>query len=242
MNNTKYELNSYSFYDTEGLARHFERMAAAGWVPDREGLFLRYRRIAPQKLRFAVTYYPDDSDETPAELYDEDFRATIYHDALPLSLSDLSVEDGNARWSCMSWQRSSPFAAQYGGQQDDVLARFSDPEHPETARGNPAQIYYTVSDVYLSGIFERCLAAELDYHQTVQGADGACHELPYAYRETDAAPWGAERAWRLYNEYAGEWLDEWLLVRGTRIVDFISVDVEMGGAQMAAVGEKLLNN
>ena len=98
----------------------------------------------------------------------------------------------------------------------------------------------TISDVRLAGIFERCLAAELDYHQTVRGADGARHELPYAYRETDAAPWGAERVWRLYNEYAGEWLDEWLLVRGTRIVDFISIDVEMGGAQMAAVGERLL--
>ena len=28
MRNTKRELNPYSFYDTEGLARHFERMAA----------------------------------------------------------------------------------------------------------------------------------------------------------------------------------------------------------------------
>ena len=27
MRNTKRELNPYSFYDTEGLARHFERMA-----------------------------------------------------------------------------------------------------------------------------------------------------------------------------------------------------------------------
>ena len=35
MRNTKWELNPYSFYDTEGLARHFERMAAEGWAPDR---------------------------------------------------------------------------------------------------------------------------------------------------------------------------------------------------------------
>ena len=60
MRNTKRELNPYSFYDTEGLARHFERMAAEGWAPDRVGLFIRYRRIKPQKLRFAITYYPDD--------------------------------------------------------------------------------------------------------------------------------------------------------------------------------------
>ena len=33
MRNTKRELNPYSFYDTEGLARHFERMAAEGARP-----------------------------------------------------------------------------------------------------------------------------------------------------------------------------------------------------------------
>lgn len=48
MRNTKRELNPYSFYDTEGLARHFERMAAEGWAPDRVGLFIRYRRIKPR--------------------------------------------------------------------------------------------------------------------------------------------------------------------------------------------------
>ena len=56
MRNTKRELNPYSFYDTEGLARHFERMAAEGWAPDRVGLFIRYRRIKPQKLRFAIDH------------------------------------------------------------------------------------------------------------------------------------------------------------------------------------------
>lgn len=44
-----------------------------------------------------------DSDEVPPELYDEEFRATVYHDALPLYLSDLGIEDENARWSCLSW-------------------------------------------------------------------------------------------------------------------------------------------
>ena len=42
-------------------------MAAEGWAPDRVGLLLRYRRIEPQKLRFAVTYYPEDSGEKDGE-------------------------------------------------------------------------------------------------------------------------------------------------------------------------------
>ena len=69
MRNTKRELNPYSFYDTEGLARHFERMAAEGWAPDRVGLFIRYRRIKPQKLRFAITYYPDDGDADGEDVF-----------------------------------------------------------------------------------------------------------------------------------------------------------------------------
>ena len=494
MRNTRWELNPYSFYDTEGLARHFERMAAEGWAPDRVGTFIRYRRIEPKKLRFAITYYPDDdgrasegeqtfldyceqagwkqavgwgpltfwgggregeggayggrsrhvfctsdahavaidtdpalqvqtmdralasyrrwllifliymclqlwdnlsallsgaldklvygsslhllllelvvavvcaaqligyrrwhsraeriaeekdvfyaprsrpwlqtagrlalmlnlygviaasllgagssasgrlylgalvcgigpfaaalfvnasmeragtgrvkrravtllaaaavllgstggmlamkqnglldSEEAPQELYDEGFRATIYHDTLPLYLSDLGVEDENARWSCRSWEQSSLFAAQHGGEQDDVLASFDDPEHPETARGNGAWIRYTVSDVYLTSVFDRCLASELDYHQTAL-IGGEHRQLPYAYRGTDAAPWGAERAWRLYDEEEEKWLDRWLLVRGTRIVEFLCHDLAMDSAQMAVVGEKLLQS
>lgn len=490
MRNTKRELNPYSFYDTEGLARHFERMAAEGWAPDRVGLFIRYRRIKPQKLRFAITYYPDDggadgedvfleycaqagwqqsagvgdltfwgdgaegeggglggrtrhvlctadenavdvetdpvlqvdamhralkyyhsmmifwfgymllriwdiltglktdplntliygmgdflscispvvtlicgtdlicynswyrkaartareehrflpaksrpwlqileraallltlfgilvrallgtgsssagrlylaailcgitpfaamfltysavktgagrakryivtacvtaavalasvgvlltmeqnglfdSDEVPPELYDEEFRATVYHDALPLYLSDLGIEDENARWSCLSWGSSSPFAARYGGEQRDVLASLDDPEHPETARGNPARIHYDIGDVYLASWFDRCLASELDYEQTAL-VDGEHRRLPYACREVDAAPWGAEQAWRLYDEEEEQWLDHWLITGGTRIVEFVSGSVQMTDVQKATVGEKLLN-
>lgn len=181
-----------------------------------------------------------DSDEVPPELYDEEFRATVYHDALPLYLSDLGVADENARWSCLSWEMSSPFASQRGGWQDDVLASLDDPEHPETARGNPAWIHYDIGDVYLASWFDRCLASELDYEQTAL-INGEHRRLPYAYREVDAAPWGAERAWRLYDEEEEQWLDHWLITGGTRIVEFASGSVQMTDVQKAVVGEKLLN-
>ena len=181
-----------------------------------------------------------DSDEVPPELYDEEFRATVYHDALPLYLSDLGVADENARWSCLSWEMSSPFASQRGGWQDDVLAAFDDPERPETARGNPTWIHYSVSDVYLTSWFGRCLAAELNYRQRAY-VDGDPNPSPWAYREVDAAPWGAEQAWRLYDEEEKQWLDHWLITGGTRIVEFISSDLEMTDARMATVGEKLLS-
>ena len=135
---------------------------------------------------------------------------------------------------------SSPFASQRGGWQDDVLAAFDDPEHPETARGNLTWIHYSVSDVYLTSWFGRCLAAELNYRQRAY-VDGDPNPSPWAYRETDAAPWGAERAWQLYDEENEQWHDHWLITSGTRIVEFISSDLEMTDARMAIVGEKLLN-
>lgn len=135
---------------------------------------------------------------------------------------------------------SSPFASQRGGWQDDVLASLDDPEHPETARGNPAWIHYDIGDVYLASWFDRCLASELDYEQTAL-IDGEHRRLPYAYREVDAAPWGAERAWRLYDEEEEQWLDHWLITGGTRIVEFASGSVQMTDVQKAVVGEKLLN-
>ena len=487
MRNTKWELNPYSFYDTEGLARHFERMAAEGWAPDRVGLFIRYRRIKPQKLRFAVAFYPD-SDDTPegedvfidyceqagwqhavgagaltfwggnvdgeggshsgrsrhvfctadenaveidtdpvlqvdathrglkpychwlvafsillitqldtiadglrrdpfsgiasgarlvmlglwmiliviclsqclryyrwygkakqiaakegrflapksrpwlqtfwkfvllvtffsafaiglfgsgssgqgrlyyaallsiaapiaaaffahssmeragagrkkrravtvialvlaalastgllytmkqnglfesqqanVEWYSENgAHVTIYHDPLPLYLSDLGVEEGTVRWSCRSWELSSPLAAQRGGVQEDALG-YPDPNDPNQYCGTKTRIYYTVSDVYLSALFDRCLSTELDYQERHP-------ESPYVYNEVDAAPWDAEQAWRLYDEEEEQWLDHWLITGGTRIVEFVSGGVQMTDAQKATVGEKLLGN
>lgn len=162
-----------------------------------------------------------------------------YDDPLPLYVQDLTKTDYD-RYSCELAEESSPFASQRGGWQDDVLASLDDPEHPETARGNPAWIHYDIGDVYLASWFDRCLASELDYEQTAL-IDGEHRRLPYAYREVDAAPWGAEQAWRLYDEGEEQWLDHWLITGGTRIVEFASGSVQMTDARMAVVGEKLLN-
>lgn len=486
MRNTKRELNPYSFYDTEGLARHFERMAAEGWAPDRVGLFIRYRRIKPQKLRFAVAFYPD-SDDTPegedvfidycaqagwqhavgagaltfwggnvdgeggshsgrsrhvfctadenaveidtdpvlqvdathrglkpychwlvafsvlqllqmdniiddlqsdplsvvssnlnirsvilqvmiiiicaaqligyyrwygkakqvaeeegrflapksrpwlqtfwrfvllvtlfsvfaiglfgsgssgqgrlyyaallsiaapiaaaffahssmeragakrgercvitalvmvltvaavaglsytmkqnglfedgnanAEWYSENgAHFTIYHDPLLLYLSDLGVEDGGARWSCRSWKVSSPLGAQRSGRQEDALC-YPDPNEPRQYHGVTTNMCYVVSDVYAESLFAPCLAAQLDYQKRYSWSDAV-------YREVDAKPWGAERAWRLCDEKDGQYWDYWLITRGTRVVEFVSNDLEMTDARMAVVGEKLLS-
>ena len=61
---TKREHLYFSFYDHAGIARHLEQMAQKGWMLRRirtNGAWI-YRRIEPQTLHFAVTYFPRASD------------------------------------------------------------------------------------------------------------------------------------------------------------------------------------
>lgn len=65
MRTARYELNLYSLYDHTGMERHFEKMAAKGWMIEKLGDLWRYRRCEPKQLRFSVAYYPDGSEYDP---------------------------------------------------------------------------------------------------------------------------------------------------------------------------------
>ena len=66
MKQTKRRMETLSFYDRTGIERHLEQMAAKGWMIDRVDTFgWHYRRIEPQTLRFAVTYFPKASEFDP---------------------------------------------------------------------------------------------------------------------------------------------------------------------------------
>lgn len=63
---TRRRMEFFAFYDDQGIARHLERMAGKGWLIERiNNYFWTYRRIEPQRLRFAVTYFPEASDFNP---------------------------------------------------------------------------------------------------------------------------------------------------------------------------------
>ena len=67
MKETKRCFADFSFYDPPAIQQKLEDMAAQGWMFHKPGRFLwTYRQITPQKLRFAVTYFPDASDFDPA--------------------------------------------------------------------------------------------------------------------------------------------------------------------------------
>ena len=66
----KYEFPCYSFYDIKGIEKHFEKLAAQGWMLENLGVNCwRYVRCEPKKLHFTVTYYPKASafDPEPTE-------------------------------------------------------------------------------------------------------------------------------------------------------------------------------
>ena len=69
MSTVKRTLVNVSFYDPEAIQRKLEQMAARGWMIQKVGnLFWTYTKIPPQKLRFAVTYFPGASEFDPKRL------------------------------------------------------------------------------------------------------------------------------------------------------------------------------
>ena len=80
MKDRKYRLESFAFYDHTAIQGRVEEMASRGWLLQKPGNFLwRYRRISPQRLHAAVTYFPTASAFDPGpsqgELTMEEFCA-----------------------------------------------------------------------------------------------------------------------------------------------------------------------
>ena len=57
MKETKRKLVFFAPYDYDGMTNHFEQMAADGWlIVGVKGNLWKYKKIQPQKLKFAVTH------------------------------------------------------------------------------------------------------------------------------------------------------------------------------------------
>ena len=66
MRTLKRTLANFSFFEKETIEKKLEDMAANGWMIAKAGnLFWTYTKIPPQKLRFAVTYFPGASELDP---------------------------------------------------------------------------------------------------------------------------------------------------------------------------------
>lgn len=58
MKETKRKLVFFAPYDYDGMINHFEEMSEAGWLIESvKGNLWKYKKIQPQKLKFAVTHF-----------------------------------------------------------------------------------------------------------------------------------------------------------------------------------------
>ncbi len=66
MKNTKKQTRMFSYFDYDGMADHFEKMAAEGWMLEKiTNRSFHYVKAQPQKVKFAVIYYANRSDFDP---------------------------------------------------------------------------------------------------------------------------------------------------------------------------------
>ena len=94
MREIKRQMTLYSFYDHTGLERHFERMAAQGWLLCKGGQYTwHYRRIEPKQLTFCVCYYPRATifDPLPS-VSQEEFYDFCAHTGWTLAASSAQLQ------------------------------------------------------------------------------------------------------------------------------------------------------
>lgn len=70
MRDTKRVIAQFTFFDRTGIQRFLEKQAQKGWLLEKISPYgWKFRRIAPQKIHYAVTYFPEASmfDPEPSE-------------------------------------------------------------------------------------------------------------------------------------------------------------------------------
>lgn len=140
-----------------------------------------------------------------------------YKDELPLTLADLTGNESE-KYSCYFRGNESLIASQYNGSQ-----------HPHFDVLDQPELYYVIYEVKLPFLFEAALHEQLHHYDDWEGMD-------ISYRESDADPWKADRA---FTEYSGdEPQNEFLLCYGNRIIYF-RCDFVLDENQMAIVAEKI---
>ena len=157
-----------------------------------------------------------------------------YDDPLPLYVQDLTKTDYD-RYSCELAEESSPPASQVRGAQR--MRTGDEDDAPE--------LNYEVTDVKFAPLFDACLDGELKYYQNYTVTFYRTHRpfRNWEYREVDAAPWGADRAWQAFDTESDGWGVSWVLTRGKRIVRIggSALTGTLSQAQMDTISEKLLS-
>lgn len=155
----------------------------------------------------------------PVDTYDTgNYVFDIYHDALPLTIEDLTGET----YSGYSYERT---------ERASFLLGYLEGRQWHLPDGTDAvNLDYEILDVKADFLYDWCLDVYLNEY------DDEREIWQMEYRSEDPAPWGADAVYRLWQE--GEPDNDWLICLGNRIVK-LDPDWTLTPEQMALVGEWL---
>lgn len=94
MRQKRREILTFSPYDLTGMERHLERMSEKGWMLDCiTNLIWTYRRAQPRSRKFAVSYYPLNSEFAPGPSEEQlDFQEFCTHAGWKLAAASGSLQ------------------------------------------------------------------------------------------------------------------------------------------------------
>lgn len=82
MRKTKRRIEQFPLWDHTGIQRHLEHMAAKGWMLEKMTVwYWQYRKIQPQRVHFAVTYFPAASEFDPGPSERQQMFQDFCHEA-----------------------------------------------------------------------------------------------------------------------------------------------------------------
>ena len=155
----------------------------------------------------------------PVDTYDAgNYVFDIYHDALPLTVEDITGES----YTGYSYERE---------EQSSFLLGYLEGRQWHVPDGTDApELDYEILDVKARFLYDWCLAQYLEEYADDQEI------WQREYRPEDPSPWGAEAAYRLWWDEEG--YHRWILCFDGRIVK-LNPDWTLTPEQMALAGERL---
>jgi len=149
---------------------------------------------------------------------------SIFSGQMPITLQDLGAEEGTEVTELVDTQNS--FLLDRAVYRQDAWYRDQE----------DLTLRYVVLRVKWDFLMDICLEDYLHMYEFEKMSETFRQQFCGQFLPSDAAPWGADRAWQL--ERNGEMETEYLLLFHNRIVNFQSFR-ELTGEEMAEIGSLL---